>query len=443
MSDFISYVNIQNSNIRQIYYNLLRTPHYLWFTNYGNNTIQYTSDGTSINTITDISGSIAIATNPNGLNAYTAAYSLPNTIGTISITNPDSGVTTRLTTSGAMVAYNNLVYDNDNNLLWGINATTIYKIIITTSTAVSSSWYIAPANIYSLTVDYDNNFLYVICPANNCIYKLGQNDETSSLLQTINLTSYDLTTIQPVLSYIDNKLYFTYTDTDIYVTFFDVTDSGTTFTLSGNILTCPTTSVSLYSMTVDESFYVYIVVVDESEEYIIYKSSSAFCFNEGTKILCMNKQMMDKYIRIELLRIGDFVKTYKHGYRKIHKIIKGSFKNNPKKWNMCMYKMAKTRTNGLTDDLIVTGGHSLLVDAISDEEQKKYDEMGISEFSKTTIDNKHLLLSCCSDQFAPMQDNKKYNYYHLLLENNDDEEERFGIWANGILTETPNVKTVK
>jgi hypothetical protein len=137
------------------------------------------------------------------------------------------------------------------------------------------------------------------------------------------------------------------------------------------------------------------------------------------------------------------VKTYKHGYRKIHKIIKGSFKNNPKKWNMCMYKMAKTPLNGLTEDLIVTGGHSLLVDAISDKEQKRYDAMGIPSFSKLTIDNKHLLLSCCSDQFAPIQDTKKYNYYHLLLENNDDEEERFGIWANGILTETPNVKTVK
>jgi hypothetical protein len=108
-----------------------------------------------------------------------------------------------------------------------------------------------------------------------------------------------------------------------------------------------------------------------------------------------------------------------------------------------MYKMAKTPTNGLIEDLIVTGGHSILVDAISEEEQKKYDEMRIPSFSKLTIDNKHLLLSCCSDQFTPMQDNNRYNYYHLLLENNDDEEERFGIWANGILTETPNVKTVK
>jgi hypothetical protein len=175
----------------------------------------------------------------------------------------------------------------------------------------------------------------------------------------------------------------------------------------------------------------------------LYKSTSAFCFNEGTKILCMNNHFKDDYIAIELLRIGDFVKTYKHGYRRVSKVIQGTLRNNPKKWNMCMYKMAKTAENTLTDDLIVTGGHSLLVDAISDKEQKRYDSMGIPSFSKSTIDNKHLLLSCCSDQFTPMQDNNRYNYYHLLLENNDDEEERFGIWANGILTETPNVKTVK
>jgi hypothetical protein len=190
----------------------------------------------------------------------------------------------------------------------------------------------------------------------------------------------------------------------------------------------------------DENYILYVSIVNEPA---IWVSTTPLCFNEGTKILCLNQELMDEYNAIELLRIGDFVKTYKHGYRKIHKVIQGSFKNNPKKWNMCMYKMVKTLTNGLTDDLIVTGGHSLLVDAISDEEQKRYDEMGIPSFSKSTIDNKHLLLSCCSDQFTPMQDTGKYNYYHLLLENNDDEEERFGIWANGILTETPNVKTVK
>ena len=144
----------------------------------------------------------------------------------------------------------------------------------------------------------------------------------------------------------------------------------------------------------------------------LYKSTNGFCFNEGTKILCINKQLEDEYIAIELLQIGDFVKTYKHGYRKVSKVITGKLKNNPKKWNMCMYKMAKTETNGLIEDLIVTGGHSILVDEISDEEQKRYDEMGISDFSKITIDNKRLLLSCVSNEFTPC---KIMKHIHTII----------------------------
>jgi hypothetical protein len=187
----------------------------------------------------------------------------------------------------------------------------------------------------------------------------------------------------------------------------------------------------------------YKMYIRQGNLSIIYTSASTYCFNKGTKILCMNNQLKDEYVNIELLQKGDFVKTYKHGYRKVSRVITGILINNPKKWNMCMYKMKKTPTNRLIKDLIVTGGHSILVDAISEEEQNKYDEMGLTEFSKLTIDNKRLLLSSVSDQFSPMQDTEIYNYYHLLLENNDDKEERFGIWANGILTETPNEKIIK
>ena len=192
----------------------------------------------------------------------------------------------------------------------------------------------------------------------------------------------------------------------------------------------------------DNAGDMYVNDIDGAIYGLFTTNPGVLCFNKGTKILYMNKLLVDEYVAIEKLRIGDFVKTYKHGYRKIHKVIQGSVVNNPKKWNMCMYKMAKTESNGLIKDLIVTGGHSILVDSLTDAELLKYSEMGIPDFANQTIDNKHLVLSCVSDQFVAMQDNSIYHYYHLLLENNDDEEERFGIWANGILTETPNVKTV-
>ena len=52
-----------------------------------------------------------------------------------------------------------------------------------------------------------------------------------------------------------------------------------------------------------------------------YSTSDVFCFNKGTKILCMNQPLEDEYIPIENLNIGDFVKTYKHGYRKVSRVV--------------------------------------------------------------------------------------------------------------------------
>jgi hypothetical protein len=161
------------------------------------------------------------------------------------------------------------------------------------------------------------------------------------------------------------------------------------------------------------------------------------CFNEGTKILCLNNNLEEEYIPIEHLKKGDLVKSYNHGYRKIDLISHSSMVNNPNVWNFCMYKMKKTEKNGLLEDFIVTGGHSILVDDLA-EYKEKNDELFSCETPK--IDDKYLLLSAVSKDFEKIENNKTYNYYHFILENNDNDEERFGIWANGILTETPSKK---
>ena len=143
------------------------------------------------------------------------------------------------------------------------------------------------------------------------------------------------------------------------------------------------------------------------------------CFNEDTFILCENEQ----YIPIQHLRRGDLVKTYKHGYRKIEAIGKGYMHNIPDKFNSCMYKMEKTETNGLIEDLILTGGHSILVD-----------DLGIYKES-VKIDDKYSLLVALSKDFKKLENNDLYTYYHLALEN-DSEQQQFAIWANGVLAET-------
>jgi len=175
------------------------------------------------------------------------------------------------------------------------------------------------------------------------------------------------------------------------------------------------------------------------------------CFNKNTKILCIENNE-EKYIPIEKMNIYTIVKTYLHGNKRIKNIYRGEMINDPNSWNNCMYKMkkqnfsftreiynknkfaiTKTETNEMIDDLIVTGGHSILVDNISKEEEMIQDKYWNSK--KYKIDDKKLLLASVSNKFEKIQDNNIYTYYHFNLIN-DGERRRYGIWANGVLTET-------
>ena len=163
--------------------------------------------------------------------------------------------------------------------------------------------------------------------------------------------------------------------------------------------------------------------------FTINPVSDPSCFNEGTKILCQNE-----YIAIENLRKGDLVKTYNHGYRKIDLIGKNRMINNPDTWHGCMYKMEKTAQNGVLEDLIVTGGHAILVDDLGEHTQQNEEKFGGTQM----IDDKYLLLSAVSNDFIKIEGIQSYTYYHFTLENDGNDDQRFGVWANGILTETPS-----
>jgi hypothetical protein len=349
--------------------------------------------------------------------------------------------------------------------IYGIN---IYLIDITeVDTSLQGPFFSGQGDLTSVTLTSDLTTLYTM---SNYYNYIAYGNLNQMLLPDFSSTEYVIPSTITNMQYIKiiNDNIFICTNTNIYIMLlsvpnviqltipadyalgFDVDSFGDYYATNINSI-CNITGSSLnpISSTMTKPSYIafdaydiiYVTSSDVSQNGV-FKSNDAFCFNQGTKILCLNTHLVDEYIPIELLKIGDFVKTYKHGYRKISKTIQGSFRNNPKKFNMCMYKMAKTEKNGLLEDLIVTGGHSLLVDSISETEKAKYDAMGLSIFTKLSIDGKHLLLSSVSDQFTPLQDRSNYTYYHLLLENNDDEEECFGIYANGILTETPNTKTV-
>jgi hypothetical protein len=190
------------------------------------------------------------------------------------------------------------------------------------------------------------------------------------------------------------------------------------------------TTNSIFSIFIGSNYF----TVDVAFELLL---SDPSCFNKGTKILCLNNHLEEEYIPIENLKKGDLVKSYKHGYRRIELIGKNDMINNTKRFNQCMYKMLKTDENGLIDDLIVTGGHGILVDDLGIHKEEN-DKLYRNTNKTPLIDNKYLLLAAVSSNFIKVLDEKLYTYYHFTLENNDDNDERFGVWANGILTETPS-----
>lgn len=154
------------------------------------------------------------------------------------------------------------------------------------------------------------------------------------------------------------------------------------------------------------------------------------CFNEGTKILCFRAipEYREEYVPIESLRVGDLVKTFRHGYRRIAMIGKGTMKNDVQNIWECMYKYG---------DLIITGGHGILYDSLTNDEYHALSS--IYRAGILQIDEKYLVFANHSRLFTKMQDANKYTYYHFSLESDGDDYRRFGVWANGVLTETTTI----
>lgn len=168
------------------------------------------------------------------------------------------------------------------------------------------------------------------------------------------------------------------------------------------------------------------------------------CYLEGTKILCYidNK---DQYIPIQNITKDTLVKTYKYGYKKVINITKLNLDKYDTSNNIInkLYVMKKDKNKDLIEDLYITGAHSILV--------KKIPAKNIELIKKKSngyrlhqIKDKYLYPAYANDKFELVNynddktintDSKYYIIYHLVLENNDIYK-NYGIWANGILSES-------
>ena len=161
------------------------------------------------------------------------------------------------------------------------------------------------------------------------------------------------------------------------------------------------------------------------------------CFKEGSKILTDNG-----YRPIETLRKGDLVKTLKHGFVPIDMIGKRVMYNPAVKDRVKgqLYKCSQEQYPELTEDLIITGCHSILVGNTITHKQIEQIKEVLGNIYIT--DDKYRLPACVDDRTSVYDVKGDFTIYHIALEN-DDYYMNYGVYANGLLVETCSKRYLK
>jgi hypothetical protein len=157
------------------------------------------------------------------------------------------------------------------------------------------------------------------------------------------------------------------------------------------------------------------------------------CFLEGTKILCQ-VDGADTYLPIESMRPGILVKTSLNGYKKVELIGKGQIQNpgNNERLEQRLYKCSPSNYPELTEDVYLTGCHSILVKTLTDLQR----ETLIKQLDRIFVTDKHYRLTAFADERAePWASEGQYTIWHFALEN-EHKNMNYGVYASGLLVET-------
>lgn len=171
---------------------------------------------------------------------------------------------------------------------------------------------------------------------------------------------------------------------------------------------------------------------------LLHQTLSINCFLKGTMI-----ETMKGILPVEDLRPNMFVKTYNHSFVPIKLIGKMTMPHNSKdKRNKNQLFVCKKEVYPeATDDLVITGCHSLLVDrdiTDKDEEQRIIDANG----DIFLTDNLVRIPAVADLQTIIYPEDGDHEIYHFSLDHHD-EEMNYGVYANGILVETCSNRMMK
>jgi len=164
------------------------------------------------------------------------------------------------------------------------------------------------------------------------------------------------------------------------------------------------------------------------------------CFKDDSRILCF-KDEKEVYLKVQDIRKGDLVKTLKHGYVPVNMIGTTKLYNSgdTQREKNRLYRCSLEKYPELTEDLIITGCHSILEDNVT--EKQREETLNILGRMMVT-DNKYRLMACLDERATPYLEEGTFNIWHIALDN-DNYYMNYGIYANGLLVETCSKRYLK
>jgi hypothetical protein len=173
-------------------------------------------------------------------------------------------------------------------------------------------------------------------------------------------------------------------------------------------------------------------------------NGNPICFLRGSKILCLNKANggKEEYIPIEEMRVGTPVKTLNGSFVKVHSIGKKMFNNpdNADRGPNRLFKLSPANYPELTEDLIITGCHSRLVDKLEPKQKARHLQLMKNLYMTT---GKFRLMAFIDEKAEPYQNPGSHEIWHFALEN-EEEVCNYGVYANGgLLVETASIKIMR
>ena len=276
---------------------------------------------------------------------------------------------------------------------------------------------------------------------NNYIVRWSANDiNYISLVDITNLDNIiDLTSNFPTVhdfTIINNtKLIICWSTNDIgYISLVDITNPD---------------DINIMDLTynfIDFKQGIAITKVD-TDNFIVSWFNSAYSYNISLLklletlpcFLADSKVLTDKGLTsIQLLKKGDLVQTLNDGLLPVKFVGMRSFFNKltEERINAHLYKLNKKDFPELLEDLYITGGHPLLVDDKDLDEETKKKLLDMIDYGTPIItEGKYRAFACVHPKAELWNDEKEHEIFDIVLEN-EDPKKNYGIWVNGILTES-------